>query len=397
MDMYKVGLRENLWKLSILQAASGCLLSIGVIVIFFQENGLSLREIFILQAIFSVGVVAWEIPSGYISDRWGRKNTIIFAAVTCFLAYVAYALSYDFWGFVLAELLIATGNSFYSGTLDAMTYDTLLELEEEKDFKRHIGHQFFLHFGAEGVGSVLGGILAVASLRLSLWATLIPFGVACIVALTLTEPKRHKLQETRHFKAIWDICTHTLIHSVPMRSIVALHMIISTMTLSLFWLTQPYQTAVGLPLMLFGLAHGAIVIAGATASKMMHKIAKHVDDRMFLIAIALTVVSCYIGLGFVASLYGLLLFLAVRIAWGMLTPLTSDILNRMVSSDKRATVLSIRAFASRMLFVIAAPFIGGAADLHSLNSTFLGVGIIGGMMIAITLLLMHKVWSKIPQ
>lgn len=397
MSAYKDALRENLWKLQILQVSRGCIFAISIIVLFFQSNGLSLQQIFLLQAIFSVGIVAWEIPSGYISDRWGRKNTTVTGAIICFLGYVAYGLGTGFWGFVLAEILIATGASFYSGTLDALTYDTLLELKEEKEYKRHIGHQFFLHFGGEGVGSVLGGFLATISLRLPLWATLVPFGIACIVSLTLIEPKRHKLQETRHFKAMWDICMHSLIHNAPMRSIILLSSIISTMTLSLFWLTQPYQTEVGLPLALFGITHGIIVLAGASASKATYKAAPHIDDRLLLMLIGLVVISCYIGLGFVASLFGIGFFLLARIAWGTLTPLTSDMLNRMTTSDTRATVLSIRAFSSRILFVLVAPFIGHAADLQSLSFTFVRIGIIGGAAIVITFILMRSVWSTIPR
>ncbi|RME62044.1 MAG: MFS transporter, partial [Candidatus Dadabacteria bacterium] len=48
-----------------------------VIVLFFKENGLSMKDVFILQALFSVAVVIFEIPSGYFSDVVGRRTTLI--------------------------------------------------------------------------------------------------------------------------------------------------------------------------------------------------------------------------------------------------------------------------------------------------------------------------------
>ncbi|MEK9194942.1 MAG: hypothetical protein AAB975_01085, partial [Patescibacteria group bacterium] len=51
----------------------GILLVIPIIVLLFQKAGLTLQEIFMLQAGFGACIVALEIPSGYLSDRWGRN------------------------------------------------------------------------------------------------------------------------------------------------------------------------------------------------------------------------------------------------------------------------------------------------------------------------------------
>ena len=300
MDAYERNLRANIRKLYALSITNGgAFFALPIFVLFYQENDLSLAQIFLTQAVYSIGVVVLEIPSGYFSDHFGRKPTLIISTFFWFLGYLVYALSGTFGGFIVAELLIAVGASFLSGTTDALAYDSLLELKEEDRYRRVASHQSFLHFGSEGVMSVLGGLIALVSLRMTFIATLPFLALGFLIALTFQEPKRHRIQETQHLKKILNVCTHTLIRSAPLRSIILLWAIVSTMSLTLFWLTQPFELMVEVPLVWFGVVHGAIVFAGAIASKCTPFLERWMDDRLLLLLIAGAVAVSYLALGFV--------------------------------------------------------------------------------------------------
>lgn len=390
-------LEKNIQKLYWLDFFRGSIFFIPIIVPFMQEYGLSFSQIFLLESIFALTIVLLEIPSGYASDAWGRKNTLILGSVISFLGILFYAIGNAFQDFFIGNMLLGIGLSFYSGTLEAITYDSLLELGKEHTYKKVAGKLAFLHFGAEAIPSLFIGFVAAISLRLPMILTLIPFGLACITTMTLTEPKRKKIQETRHVHAIWNITKQTMLHNAPLRSIILLHSLLATMTLSLFWFSQPYQLSIGLPIAWFGVVHGVIVAAGAIASKYTHQIEKHADDRLLLIGVALAVIGAYIGLGFIHSWYGLALLLICRMAWGVLSPATSDVMNRMTDSTVRATILSIRGFFFRGTFSVIAPILGYMADVLTINQAILLTGIIGGVLVSITLVAMRFVWNDIPK
>ena len=397
VDEYQRNLRGNIKKLYALSITNGgAFFALPIFVLFYQENDLSLAQIFLTQAVYSIGVVVLEIPSGYFSDHFGRKPTLIIATLFWFLGYLVYALSGTFGGFIVAELLIAVGASFLSGTTDALAYDSLLELKEEDRYRSVASHQSFLHFASEGIISVLGGLIALVSLRMTFVVTLPFLALGFLIALTFQEPKRHRIQETQHLKKIWNVCTHTLIRSAPLRSIILLWAIVSTMSLTLFWLTQPFELMVEVPLVWFGVVHGVIVFAGAIASKCTPFLARWMDDRLLMLLIAGAVAVSYLALGFVTTLYGLAFFFVVRIAWSLLTPLTSDLINRMTTSDVRATTLSMRSFLGRIIFAISSPFIGAMMDTSSLPETMLIVGLIGSAVLGLLFLLMRPVWKQIP-
>ena len=45
-----------------------------IIVLFYEENGLGLKDIFLLKSVYSIVLVSLDIPTGYLADAWGRKN-----------------------------------------------------------------------------------------------------------------------------------------------------------------------------------------------------------------------------------------------------------------------------------------------------------------------------------
>ena len=85
---------SNIWKLYVIKSLRWFLLVMPIIVLFFQENGLSMMEILLLQSIFSIGIILFEIPSGYFSDVMGRKNTIIIACILGFIGFLIYSFSH---------------------------------------------------------------------------------------------------------------------------------------------------------------------------------------------------------------------------------------------------------------------------------------------------------------
>jgi len=61
-------LHANIWKLSLINIVQWFLIIIAIIVPYYQSRGLSMSEIFLLQSIFSLSIVVFEIPSGYFAD-----------------------------------------------------------------------------------------------------------------------------------------------------------------------------------------------------------------------------------------------------------------------------------------------------------------------------------------
>ena len=71
-------------------------------------------------------------------------------------------------------------------------------------------------------------------------------------------------------------------------------------------------------------------------------------------------------------------------------------MNRLIPSEMRATVMSIRSFIIRMLFASLTPFLGYFAGVYSLRETFLFAGILFLVIGGVSLLFVLKS-AKYPQ
>ena len=103
----------------------------AVVVLFFQSIGLNLREAMTINAVFSITIACFEIPSGYFSDRLGRKNALILGTLFTTIQFIAFSYSYHFSTMLLAAVFGGIGASFISGTDSAMLYDSLYVLNIE--------------------------------------------------------------------------------------------------------------------------------------------------------------------------------------------------------------------------------------------------------------------------
>jgi MFS family permease len=388
--------QANIWKLYAIQACTQALFAIPVIVLFWQSYGLNLHQIMLLQAAFAFAVFVLEIPTGYLADRWGRRNTLVLGCTFGFAAYLVYATGTGFWQFLVAELLVGTGSSLLSGTIEAMTYDSLLELKREREYRRIAGNQAFLEFNTEAVSGIAGGVLGAVSLALPLWVTTLPMGLAVLTALSLHEPVRHNPKDNAHLRTIARTAAHALLKHPGLRMVILVYGLISSLSLMLFWFFQPYQTLVGVPVALFGLTHAITVVAGACSAKAVPWFERRADDRLLLVIPAAMAVCCYLALALPPAAPLLLCFLISRLAWHFVGPLSADLINRMTTSDVRATVLSVRSFFSRLLFLCASPFVGALADARDIPYTLLVFGLGGSALLGAALFFTRDGWRQIP-
>ena len=96
-----------------------------IIVLFYQNNGLSLTQIMIIQSICSVASILTEIPSGYFADKVGRKQSLMITGIFALLSMLTFGLGNNFYHFLIAGLLWALAGVFISGADSAFIYDTL--------------------------------------------------------------------------------------------------------------------------------------------------------------------------------------------------------------------------------------------------------------------------------
>lgn len=370
-------LAANIWKMYLLKTMRWFLLIIPVLVLFFQENGLSMKEIMILQAFFSAGLFVFEIPSGYFADVIGRRASLIVGSILCTIAFGYYCLANSFWDFLIVESVLGFGSSFISGSDSALVYDTLIQLEREGEYTKIEGRLISLASMSEGVASVLGGLLATISLRTPLYFEATVMLLTIPLAFTLVEPERRKFEsKSGAMRGILQIVRFALHEEIEVKWLIIYSSFVGASTLTLVWFIQPYFKQVGLPLEWFGAVWAILQFSVSGFALLAHRIEQIVGRRRSLMSLViLSAVGYYLvaSLSFLWAIGFLFIFYFIR---GFSNPLFQTYINRLVPSDRRATVLSVKQLIGRLIFAIVGPFIGWTVDVYSLSTALYLAGAI---------------------
>lgn len=166
---------------------------------------LTIGTLFLVQEVFTY---LFEIPSGILADKFGRKNELLL----CFLFYVAsfilyfigFSLSFDYF-FVLfiAAAFYGLGESFRSGTHKAM----ILTWVDKNNYNEHKTYVYGRTRSWSLIGSTVNGIASiflVLFLPNAQWVfivAIIPY--VCDFILIATYPKymnEHQPRETSFWK-----------------------------------------------------------------------------------------------------------------------------------------------------------------------------------------------------
>ncbi|MCR9125675.1 MAG: MFS transporter [Rhodobacteraceae bacterium] len=155
--------------------------------LFFQAE-LSPAEAILLYTIYDLGTAALEVPSGYMSDRLGRRGTLIAAAVAGCAGCLLLTLGDGFAIFAVAQLLLGTAAAFASGTDSAMLYESLQQTGRTDEVEDQELRAWRFGFAGLAVSAIGGGAMAMIDLRLPFGASAAAFACVIAISLALGEP-----------------------------------------------------------------------------------------------------------------------------------------------------------------------------------------------------------------
>ena len=347
-----------------------------VIVLFqMQALGLSLTEVLLGESVFAATILLFEVPSGVLADRLGRKRTLIAGAVFMASGIIVFALAQSFTHVLLTQALCGIGMAFQSGADSALLFDSLKLLGREKEFRKVLGQ-------TQTVTYLIAIPITMSSGLISDWfglrfAVTLTAAISCLYLvnfLFLTEPTEQsegrrpgKTMLWHTWKALRYIWKHRLV-----RLTVAFSMALAVGMKLSFHTLNPYWELWEVPVAYFGFAFAGYNLMAATSAQLAYRVTNKLGDAGTLMAVLLVVCGTFglMALLPVGMLGALLLPVVFQIPRTILPIATGDMINRVTFSHHRATVLSMKSFLGQTSQLLLLPVFGVIADASGLLSAY---------------------------
>jgi len=370
----QLALKRNLTKIYIAHIAIGFSLIAPIFVLYFQKVGLGLQEIFILESINAFAILLFEVPTGFLSDKIGRKKTLLLSIIAIEIAFAIYILLPSFWAFAVADIFYALAISLYSGTFSALVYETLKEQSQEAEFKKVWGNIIFYTLLGTSFASLLSGFLATFDLRLPFIVNFFTYMVAFLAVLLLQEPREQKENNTEK-KELLKAVQKTFFNGSILKWVVLFSAVIYIFAQGAFYFYQPYLKLSGIDLVYFGMIFATFSIVASIGSKFAYKIEKSLGSFGVFMLIAFLVGGSLIAMGLYAGVFSILFIYAQQFVRMVKSIVVEDLINKETSSEYRATMLSMESLVRKLLIAIALPFLGYLGDCIGIQTTLSLMGV----------------------
>jgi len=169
------------------QAAAGFMPWMPIFFLYFFQS-VSLANALQLGAVYYFSVFMLEVPSGYFSDRIGRRFTLLLSASFAFLAYLIFIQSSSFTGLALGQFVLAAKFSLKSGSDSSLLYDSLQALNRTSEYATREANATRHSMLAFAVAALLGGITGLINLTIPYYLSVLGAVATLIVCFKFCEP-----------------------------------------------------------------------------------------------------------------------------------------------------------------------------------------------------------------
>lgn len=363
-------------------------------VFLIRLGGLSLFEVMLVNAIFTVGQMVFEVPTGVVADTIGRKASLLLSMVTLIVSTMLYVLTprfgWGFAGFALAGAIIGLGYTFQTGAIDAWLVDAL-------DATGFVGPKDPVFArgqiaGGAGMlfGSLAGGLLGQVDLVLPYVVRAVLIAVCFVIVLLMVRDEGFEKRplhlgnfaaETRR---IFDAGVRFGWRSRVIRPMMWVSALGGVFFFYGFYAWQPYVLELlGDESMVWvlGVAQAAFSAAGIAGNVLVGRLAGRSgvprDSARILewcawgnaaIALAIAAVG-FSGLasGWIPAGIAIALWVGYGLIFGIAGPVRMAFINEHIPGSERATVLSLDAFFGDAGGAVGQPALGWLSDRYSIK------------------------------
>lgn len=358
-----------------------------VLVIFYtQYAGFSFSHYAVLMSYIFIFSWAFQIPTGAIADKYGRKSALIAGNIIYVFAMISLVVFGSRTPIVLTSALFSFGTCLSTGAFQAMMYSAYAEENKVEDFNSVTARGNSLALLGGAGGAAFGGVLAGVSLALPMIVDIAVLSFTTILLTIFVKPA----QDTENVRkvSIQTIATDGIRAAFASKKLFA-SILVSAVAFACvrtgFNLYQPLLTTSGVKVPQLGIIFAGFSLISAGVAYAYSKVPRELlDGPLMLIVIALAFVVSSIFLADTGTTLTIICAICChQFVRAVYPSLSAYMININISNDttSRTTILSLAALLRSLLAAVFSYGMAFAAEHFSNRIMFNVISLVSAALI----------------
>ncbi len=356
----------------------------GIWILYLLSLDFSMVEIGVIQSALNLTMLILEVPAGYLSDRIGRRKTMLIGH-SFLILYLAVFLGFSTFPFlILGHIFYGAGLALISGSDEALLYDSLKSDGKKELYGKAIGFYNAILIISIGIATGIGGFLQGYSWNYVFIGGIIAQCVALFSVFLLeeidirqsdtnyvTDQEVGELGNEEKPGLVKEMMLFLHFNNRIKFLIVSLAVFFAIASVFIMFSQELFYEK-GVSVYAISLLYASVSIVQAIVSLFSHQLAEKLSQGRVLLYSFILIGIAYLMVASDGVVFLIVAFAIIAVVYEIIYPISSKVINDEIPSKMRATILSmISLFTSYVMFV-AFPLIGYLSDQFD-SSTILAV------------------------
>lgn len=336
----------------------------SVAALFFYLRLFSFAQIATLWAIQMAASNLLEVPTGAFADIVGRKTSIVLSFLIGAISLFVFPFTTAFAVFVGLEILKGLANALYSGSMEALVYDSLKESGRESEYPQVAANFETINWTGWAISAVGGGYLYYLQYQSPWLIQAGMFVVAAVIGLGLVEPKidsikvHLKIALKQNLEGFRELFQNSRMGRVTLQlAVIGAGYIIASNILGASQAREYGFDARGT-----GWLFGIGCLFSVMASRYFVKLKDVIGERKLILMSASMMLVSFLMAKYVGIMAGSTLIIMRISSSSTFRNTRSVIVNKWISSKNRATALSTLNLLTQTPYIFLSPLFGMMID-----------------------------------
>lgn len=365
---------------------------IGPIIVFFYTKymGLSFSQYFFLDGLIFVLLALFEIPSGYIADKFGRKKVLLISQFFLIISMIILIVMPSFTGALISGFMLSLFSALSSGNSSALIFELFSKNNCINELEKTYAKSYSTSIISSIIFATISSITFQYNMTIPIILDILFLLISLILNLFLLKDDLDYNPVHKNVKSI-GFDKAELLNVTPIFIITALWFVITRVSFSYY---QPIFETFNIE-KYYGITFALFTVFCSLSSYIYSKIANKFSYKSTMILISILLALSFIGMSFNNIFFIITMIFLQQIMRGIYPTVSNIIKNLYINPTTkfRVTYLSYASFISSIFSGLMLGFSSLSLRYYSLLSTIQILSILLAILLFATIIL-HNILLK---